>query len=127
MNNNKFVTVITCMDGRVQIPVNEYLRNKYQATYVDTITEAGPDKILASNEKSFLLDNIKERVSISVNHHNSKVLSIVGHFGCAGNPVDYKTHIDHIIKSIETIKFWDLKVEILGLWVDESWKVHEVI
>ncbi len=37
----KFVTAINCMDGRVQIPVIEYLKNNYGINYVDMITAPG--------------------------------------------------------------------------------------
>ena len=42
-----FCTVVNCMDGRTQSPVNDHLRNRNQVEYVDTITEAGPVKALA--------------------------------------------------------------------------------
>lgn len=34
----KFATAINCMDGRVQIPVIEYIKSKYEVDYVDMIT-----------------------------------------------------------------------------------------
>jgi len=36
-----FCTAINCMDGRTQLPVNEFMRRKLGVAYVDTITEAG--------------------------------------------------------------------------------------
>lgn len=42
--SNQFVTAINCMDGRVQEPVIKWMKEKYNATYVDMITEAGPNK-----------------------------------------------------------------------------------
>ena len=126
MSHGKFVTTINCMDGRVQLPVIQYLLDKYGADYVDSITEPGPDKILAFTDDMSIVENIKKRVDISVNQHRSHVITIAGHYDCAGNPVDEKTHIEHILKSIETIKTWNMKTEILGLYVDENWHVHEV-
>ena len=35
----KFVTAINCMDGRVQVPVIEWLKKEYKADDVDMITE----------------------------------------------------------------------------------------
>jgi hypothetical protein len=42
-----FCTAVTCMDGRVQLPVNAYLRERFGADFVDTITEPGPNAVLA--------------------------------------------------------------------------------
>lgn len=126
MSHGKFVTTINCMDGRVQMPVIQYLLEKYEADYVDSITEPGPDKILAFTEDEIIVENIKKRVDISVNQHGSRTITIVGHYDCAGNPVDEKTHKEHVLKSIDTIKTWNMGTEILGLYVDENWQVHEV-
>ncbi len=42
-----FCTVVGCMDGRIQLPVNHYVRERFGVTYVDTITEAGVNKVIA--------------------------------------------------------------------------------
>jgi hypothetical protein len=60
MKNKKFITVINCMDGRVQLPVNNWLRKRFNANFVDTITEPGPNRILATNRPKFLVDSIKK-------------------------------------------------------------------
>ena len=38
----KFGTVINCTDGRVQYPVLDYLKKKYQLDFFDSANEAGP-------------------------------------------------------------------------------------
>ena len=40
-NNIRFCTVINYIDGRVQLPVIRYLQKRFDAEYVDSITEAG--------------------------------------------------------------------------------------
>ena len=127
MNNNKtFVTAINCMDGRVQKPVYDYLQGKYNADYVDMITEAGPSKVLAEAKDVFLLKALKEKIEISVKKHGSKAVAVIGHFDCAGNPVDKTAQIEDITSAINTLKKWDFDVEYIGLWVGEDWKVSEV-
>ena len=37
-----FGTVIDCMEGRVQTPVNNYLSGRFGVNYVDVISAAGP-------------------------------------------------------------------------------------
>lgn len=124
--SNTFATAINCMDGRVQIPVIEFIKGKYAVDYVDMITEPGPNKILAENDDKMLIKSIKRRVTISVEIHNSKLIAIVGHYDCAGNPADSETQLNHILSSIDTIESWKFAVQIIGLWVDENWHVTHV-
>ena len=121
---NQFVTAINCMDGRTQLPVIEFLKQKYGADYVDTITEPGPVKLLSDPKAD--LGSIKSRVAISVNKHGSKVIAIVAHHDCAGNPVSKEAQLEQIKASCAAIKKWDFPVTIIGLWVDESWQVSVV-
>ena len=121
-----FVTAINCMDGRTQIPVIEWLKEKYSAEFVDMITEPGPIKILSENKDKALINSIKKRVEISVRKHNSKLVAIVGHYDCAGNPVDKNIQIEQIVKSTEIVKSWKFDVQIIGLWVNEKWEVCKI-
>jgi Putative carbonic anhydrase len=123
MSNMKFATAINCIDGRVQIPVIEWLRKGYGVDYVDVITEPGPDKILAEDKDSPVLESIKRRVEISVNKHASELIAIVGHYDCAGNPVENDMQLKQIQSAIKTVESWDFEVQIIGLWVDENWEV----
>ncbi len=52
------------MDGRVQLPVIQYLKDRFNATYVDTITEPGPNAILATQSDDVLLQSINTRIEI---------------------------------------------------------------
>jgi len=126
MKKIKFATAINCMDGRVQIPVIEWLKRRYSVSYIDMITEPGPNKILAESKDDPVIETIKRRVEISVNKHASKIIAIVGHYDCAGNPVDRDTQIKQIRSAIKIVESWDFNVQIIGLWVDENWKVHKI-
>lgn len=120
----EFVSAINCMDGRVQEPVISWMKLHYLAKYVDIITEPGPIKILSSNNDECLVNSIKSRLVVSVEKHNSNVIAIVGHYDCAGNPVDKITQIGQIKDSIKLIKSWFSNIEIIGLWVNENWEVE---
>jgi hypothetical protein len=54
MKKYKFATALNCMDGRVQIPIIEFLKKKFKVDYVDMITEPGIDKILAEENKELV-------------------------------------------------------------------------
>ena len=126
-NNKTFACAINCMDGRVQDAVKNYIQKNYSVDYVDMVTEPGPNKILADNLDKAVIENIKKRVDISVNHHGSKVVAIIGHFGCAGNPTEKEIQIEHLKKAEETVKSFGFPVEIILLWVDGDWKTVEKI
>jgi carbonic anhydrase len=121
-----FCTVINCMDGRVQLPVIEYLQTRFRVDYVDSITEAGPNGILARGAPAETLRSMFERVRISVEHHTSVGIAVVGHHDCAGNPVERPQQLEDTRAARRVVReqFGDLPV--LGLWVDERWDVHEV-
>ena len=125
MADGKFGTVINCMDGRTQLPVNEWMRKKYGLDYVDTITEPGPDKMLAENDET-TVPSIRKRVDISVAKHGSDIVAIVGHFDCAGNPVDKDEHFRQVHKAIDLINGWNMPVKVIGLWVNENWQVEVI-
>jgi len=126
MAEGSFATAISCMDGRVQHPVAEFLKKKYKVDYVDAITEPGTDGILAANQDKIAIESIKRKVGISTGRHGSTHIAIVGHHDCAGNPVDKDIHLVHIRSAVKAVKSWGIKAEVIGLWVDDEWKVSEV-
>ena len=121
-----FCTAINCMDGRTQLPVNEFMRARYGCDYVDTITEPGPIAILAGGGDEQLLASVWNRVDISVKKHGSAAICVVGHHDCAGNPVDRATQEEQIRQSVAVLKGRYPEADVVGLWVGESWTVEEV-
>jgi len=122
----RFCTTINCMDGRIQLPVIKYLQKRFNAEYVDSITEPGPNLILSKQTNSYLVESILARLKISVEKHKSVEVAIVGHYNCAGNPASKEEQLQQIQKSINLISKKFNHLEIIGLWVDENWKVNEV-
>lgn len=114
------------MDGRVQLPVIQFLQKRFNVEYVDTITEPGPNLILSEGRDTTTIQSIFERLKISIVGHQSKGIAIVGHHDCAGNPSLKNDQIIQIKKAIQLIQQFYETIEIIGLWVDENWEVHEV-
>ncbi len=114
------------MDGRVQLPVINYLMERFGVEYVDSITEPGPVKILAEQTDQALLDSILKRVSVSTEKHGSKSIAICAHPDCAGNPVDDETQKDQLRKATELLKGQYPNTEVLTLWLDINWDVYEL-
>jgi hypothetical protein len=127
MSEKKFVTAINCMDGRVQLPVIDWMKKYSTADFVDMITEPGPNKILAENHEIGLIHSLKKRVEISVVKHASTQIAIIGHFDCAGNPVNKETQLSQIKAAIHTIQSWGFQIPVIGLWVDDNWTVHKIL
>ena len=122
----KFVTAINCMDGRTQRPVNQWLRRRFNAQFVDTVTEPGPVRLLAEGLYLTRLDWMKEKLSISVNHHGSGMIALVAHHDCAGNPVDRDRQLAQLAASAIKVKEWFPACEVVKLWVNENWEVEEI-
>lgn len=124
--NKTFATTINCMDGRVQLPVIEYLMKELGADYIDSITEPGPIKILSENKAVSTIESIRKRVSVSVEKHLSRSIAIIGHHDCGGNPAEREEQIEQINESCSLVQKWQPNVQVYGLWVDENWTVHRI-
>lgn len=123
MAEGKFATSISCMDGRIQIPLAKWIKENHSVDYVDAITEPGVDKKVADDSD---LESIKAKVGISINAHKSKLIVVSGHYDCAGNPVSNEEHISQIKKGVEVISSWNLDAKVIGVWVDDSWNIVPV-
>jgi hypothetical protein len=99
-----FCTVVNCIDGGVQLPVVEFLKQRFQADYVDCITEAAPVRILAGETSHRQVQSITDRVDIFVAKRESKGISVVVHHDCAGNPVDKQKQLEQIDISVKYLK-----------------------
>ncbi|MHC4063507.1 MAG: carbonic anhydrase [Planctomycetota bacterium] len=125
MSTPSFATAVNCMDGRVQEPVSRWMRERFGVDYVDTVTEPGPDGVLAFGRTSDI-ESIKKAVTISVTAHRSVAVAVVGHHDCSGNPVSKEVHQDQIRHAVDIIRSWLLPVPVLGLWVNDKWAVEVV-
>lgn len=122
----RFATVINCIDGRTQLPVIDYMKTKFNVDFVDVITEAGPVKVIAEHKSAFQVQSIQQRLMISQEKHGSQHLGVVAHHDCAGNPVDSAKQIEQLQRSLESIRLWGFRGEVVGLWVNENFAVQEV-
>jgi hypothetical protein len=127
-HHHTFGTAINCMDGRTQEAAMAYLRENHGVDHVDAITEPGPCRILADNTDEAVIANIKKRVGISVHKHHSRVIAVIAHPECAGNPVDKEEQLGHLRMAYATVEgFGFTGVEIILLWVNNDFKTVERI
>ena len=124
MSHGKFGTAINCMDGRVQLPVTNWLKSRYTLDYIDMITEPGPDQMLTQGSPA-QVKSIKSRVLISVNAHGSQTILIAAHHDCAGNPVSREEHIRQVKECMKILQSWKLPVKnIIGVWINDNWTLE---
>jgi carbonic anhydrase len=114
------------MDGRIQLPVIAYLQKRFNAEYVDLISEAAINLVLSKQEEKNIVESVLDRIRISVEVHGSVSIAVVGHHDCAKNPTSEEVQHKHTQDSIRFIRKKYNQLEIIGLWVDENWKVNEI-
>ena len=120
---DKRATCLNCMDGRVQLPVLQWIKDNYRVDFVDVITEAGMDEVLSNQED---VREILRSITISVNINKSTRLFVVGHYDCRGNPVEENIHHQEISSAVKRLKEHWPALEIVGLWVNKNWAVEKV-
>ena len=124
--NFKFGTAINCIDGRTQEPVIDFMKQKYGIDGVDMVTFPGVDGVVSSLGNFNTITLIRNAVSISIEKHGSRIIAVVGHFDCAGNPGNKEHHYAHIGKAVQQVSSWKFDAEIVGLYVNDKWQIEEV-
>jgi len=124
--NFKFGTAINCIDGRTQEPVIDFMKQKYGIDGVDMVTFPGVDGVLSSIGNFNTIALIRNAVSISVERHGSRIIAVVGHFDCAGNPGNREHHYAHIRKAVQQVSSWNFDAKIVGFYVNDKWQIEEV-
>lgn len=125
MPRHKFATAITCIDGRVQQPIVDWMKLNMNVDYVDLITEPGPDKAL-SDGPVHIIDEVVRKVSFSILHHSSNIVAVTGHHDCAANDADKEEHIEQILEGIRVLLSYQINARVLGLWLNE-WNSVELV
>ena len=118
-NKDKRVVCLNCMDGRIQVPVINWIKDNYPVDYVDMVTEAGMDGVLADSNNS--IDEISRKIQISIEKNHASMIFVVGHHDCKGNPVDDSVHKEHIRLAVDRIKEEFSQMDVVGLWMNEGW------
>jgi carbonic anhydrase len=121
-----FFTAVNCMDGRVQLPVITFIRDRFNVRYVDTVTSAGPLRVLSDPGETRVTAAILRRITVSVEKHGSRGIAVVGHHDCAGNPRDEAAQREQIHTAVDFLAEKFPGIVVVGLWVNSSWFASEV-
>lgn len=124
--NFKFGTAINCIDGRTQEPVIDFMKQKYGIDGVDMVTFPGVDGVISSLGNFNTIALIRNAVSISIEKHGSRIIAVVGHSDCAGNPGNREHHYAHIRKAVQQVSSWNFDAKIVGFYVNDKWQIEEV-
>jgi len=131
MADPTFGLALTCMDGRIQTPVNEFLQEKFGVDVIDVVSEPGIVKFLAgANADDVSQEWLKQKADISTGHHHSNQIAIVAHESCAGNPVTKDEQLMHLRQAKMLVQSWYPNLSVVNLWVeptDSVWQVTEII
>lgn len=92
-------------------------------SYVDSITEPGPSKIISENKNRSIIKSILKKINISIKRHKSNLIAISSHYDCAANSFDDEAKKGQIKAAVDYLKEIYPEVEIVGLWIDDKWQV----
>ena len=120
---NIFGTCVTCIDGRIQEPLQQWLKKKYELDYVDMITEHGAEKLFSDDKHQ---SELRNKVSYSIKNSNSKIILVSAHHDCEGNMVSKDKQISQIKDAISIIQSWNLGVPVTGAWFNEQLQVESI-
>ena len=126
MMDFKFGTAINCIDGRTQEPVIDFMKQKYDIDGVDMVTFPGVDGVISNRENSDEIAFIRNAVSISIEKHRSRIIAVVGHFDCAGNPGNREHHYAHIQRTVHEVSSWSFRAQVVGFYVNDKKQIEEV-
>lgn len=121
--STKFATAVSCFDGRIQLPIQKWLKETYKVDYVDAITEHGIVKLFSRPEDA---ERIKSKVLHSIKNENSRIILVSAHHDCEGNAVTKNEQISQVKNAISVIKSWKFQVNVIGVWVNEQLQVEPI-
>jgi carbonic anhydrase-like protein len=121
----RFALAITCLDGRVQRPVVDYMRRTYGVDYVDLITEPGPEWALTDPTRAGIQAAIQRNARFSVEGHDAELIAVTAHDDCLGNDADPGKRLAQLRAAQQVVTGWNLGVDVIGLWVHMDGKVEE--
>jgi len=120
--SGRFAVCLGCIDGRIQLPLIDWIKGNYRVDFVDLITEPGMDGLLADQDSE--MASVLRKLDISFAKHDSDPVFIAGHYDCAANPVDEATHRSQVTAAVEKIGELFPRRTVVGLWVSSAWDVE---
>jgi hypothetical protein len=124
--NITFATALNCMDGRVQLPVNEAVRSAFGVSCVDTITAAGIVRLLSDETDAPETATVLSNIRISLDKHGSRGIAVAAHDDCAGNPRSEQHQKEQLTRAVAFLQEHFPGCRIVGVWVGADWATEIV-
>ena len=121
---DRFATVITCMDGRIQRRISDHLQDTFGVSHLDTITTAGAVRHLA--EETDRTASLLADLEVSTSVHRSTQIGVVAHHDCAGNPVADDVQRSQITQAVRRLSDGDPEIEVIGLFLTADSEIELV-
>ncbi len=121
-----YATAVSCLDGRIHDPLIRFIRARFGVQYVDLITESGPVRIILGEGEGGEMDSIIGRIQASMRTHGSRLLFIVSHHDCAGDPVGDRDAAARALDAAEMLDRGGGGIEVWGLFVEGGGTVRVV-
>lgn len=113
----EFATALSCIDGRIQRPVNDFVIAEFGVTHLDTVTRAGMIKYLTASYDPATTSIVVD-LDASIRAHSSKHLALVAHHDCAGNPIDDDIQLRQLEDGVAHFRRRFPELTVVGVWVD---------
>lgn len=127
---HRFATILSCIDGRIQSPLQEWAKANLGVDYVDVITEPGADSVLSTADAERLAAFVA-KVDISRRAHGSTVLVVTAHADCAGNPVSDEEHRRQLTTAADRLARVLPTTRVIALYAgqcgEECWEPSVVV
>ena len=96
------------------------MREHYPVEFIDSITEPGMDAWI-NNMTPEQRAWVKRKIEISTKGHGSRVITVVGHDECAGNPVEPHQHHIESLRGAQIVReilaeLGVLDAEVIPIW-----------
>lgn len=120
------VTVACCMDGRIYQPVVAFLKEHWNAQWVDVVTGAGPEQDLSKAPLNAEARGILAQIKMSLASQHKKRLAVVSHEGCDCNAATDEEKKHMVQRSVHTLEREYEDATVIGLWIDAAGSVSQL-
>jgi len=130
----KLAVGVFCVDWRLHhkdVNIVEKVRAHLDVDGVDVIGVPGPDGVCLQDGRQMEVAPLTGWLKLLIGAHKPVVLAFIGHYQCAGNPVDDATHDKNVEESVARFKketgFAGPVVALSATYTsDKEWGLKEV-
>jgi hypothetical protein len=122
-----YATAITCIDGRAQSPLADWMKQHFFVHHVDLITEPEVDSYIVRATGQQLAD-LRRKIQYSLHEHQSNLVIVSAHHDCAGGTMSDDDRKRQLKQATQIVVAFELPVRVVGVWLNDQWQseiVHD--